>query len=162
MNMKSIISYLLVLLVIFNVVNAHFQLQAPKPRGFEDAKEPTAPCGGFDSVGNITDFPISQGQATCYFEDGDGTLTFYYAPTQNSTFIQIISVNLTRANATIGSQGVLQAVFALTPASGNGSWYQCADIKVTGDTKTNSAANVSPHISAITLFIGFIFVFYFL
>ncbi|CAG8588847.1 4056_t:CDS:2, partial [Dentiscutata heterogama] len=149
----------------------------PSSRGFVDENEPIAPCGGFDSVGTITDFPISQGKATCFFEDGDGTLTFYYAPTQNSTFIQVsdnqtysalanaqkfISVNLTRANATIGSQGVLQAVFALAPASGNGSWYQCADIKVTGDTKTSSAVNVSPHIGAITLFVGFIFVFYFL
>ncbi|CAG8683093.1 4251_t:CDS:2 [Gigaspora margarita] len=169
--MKSIISFLLVLLVTFNVVNAHFELQNPPTRGFVDETEPKSPCGGVDSVGKITDFPISQGRATCYFYDGDGTLTFYFAPNQNSTFIQVsdnqtysaltntpktVNVNLTRANATVGSQGVLQAVFALSPASGNGSWYQCSDIKITNDFKASSVANVSPHISAIALFVCFI------
>ncbi|RIB02378.1 hypothetical protein C2G38_2050111 [Gigaspora rosea] len=161
----------LLLLVTFNVVNAHFELQAPPSRGFDDAKEPNSPCGGFDSVGKITDFPISQGRATCLFYDGDGTLTFYFAPNQNSSFIQVsdnqtysalanvqktIDVNLTRANATVGSQGVLQAVFAIAPGSGSGSWYQCSDIKITNDVRASSVANVSPHISAIALFVCFI------
>ncbi|CAG8515160.1 11730_t:CDS:1, partial [Scutellospora calospora] len=58
--MKSIIFYVLILFVIFNVANAHFQLQAPPTRGFVDEKEPTAPCGSFDTVNTsqISNFPV--------------------------------------------------------------------------------------------------------
>ncbi|CAG8629614.1 10569_t:CDS:2, partial [Racocetra fulgida] len=167
--MKSFISYLLVLFVIVNVANSHYQLQNPPTRGFDEANEPLSPCGGFNSVNTaaITKFPVSR--ATCFFYDGDGTLTFFYAPDLNSTFLQVsdpetysqlmnaqksITVNLSRANATVGSQGVLQAVFKL--ADVNSSWYQCADIQVVSSVSANSANSftmVTPQIGAIILFV---------
>ncbi|KAF0526549.1 cytokine inducing-glycoprotein [Gigaspora margarita] len=150
------------LVPLFNTINAHYELQAPPSRGFEDSLEPNPPCGGFNIVNSslITNFPISQGIATANFFDGDGTLYFYFAPNINSTFISVsdaqklvnpdigqqvhVSVNLSKANAVVGSQGILQSVFNLS--TGNGAWYQCADIKVTGDTRssannTQSSAN---------------------
>ncbi|CAG8853653.1 18057_t:CDS:2, partial [Gigaspora margarita] len=53
-----------------------------------------------------------------------------------------VSINLSKANAIVGSQGILQSVFNLS--TGNGAWYQCADIKVTGDTQpsANSARSI--------------------
>ncbi|CAG8627849.1 14773_t:CDS:2, partial [Cetraspora pellucida] len=146
----------------FNVINAHYQLRAPPSRGFEDSLEANPPCGGFNTVNFslITNFPISQGNATANFFDGDGTLYFYFAPNINSTFISVsdaqkltipdngqqvhVSIDLSRANAIVGSQGILQSVFNLS--TGNGAWYQCADIKVTSDTQssvndTQSSAN---------------------
>ncbi|CAG8784099.1 21929_t:CDS:2, partial [Racocetra persica] len=145
----------------------------PPTRGFDETTEPNTPCGGFNSVNTsaITKFPVSQGRATSFFYDGDGTLTYNYAPNTNSTFLQVsdpetysqlanaqksVTVNLNRANATVGSQGVLQAVFKLS--DGTGSWYQCADIQVINATTASSVAiaMVSPHIGAITIFVGFI------
>lgn len=41
---------------------AHFELLFPLRRGFEDDKEGTAPCGGFDTVSDQrADFPIGGG-----------------------------------------------------------------------------------------------------
>ncbi|CAG8673763.1 11025_t:CDS:2, partial [Cetraspora pellucida] len=89
--MKFITSYLLILFVIFNVANSHYQLQNPPTRGFDESTEPNSPCGGFNSVNAsaITKFPVSQGRATSYFYDGDGTLTYFYALTSNSTFLPV-------------------------------------------------------------------------
>ncbi|KAL1613334.1 hypothetical protein SLS54_010711, partial [Diplodia seriata] len=39
---------------------AHFTLEWPIARGFDDDKEPNFPCGGFDSVSsNRTSFPLT-------------------------------------------------------------------------------------------------------
>ncbi|CAG8854960.1 7678_t:CDS:2, partial [Gigaspora margarita] len=79
------------LIPLFNVINAHYQLQAPTSRGFEDSLEPNSPCGGFDTVNSslITNFPISQGIATANFFDGNETLYFYFAPNISTTFISV-------------------------------------------------------------------------
>ncbi|CAG8728254.1 3049_t:CDS:2 [Gigaspora margarita] len=143
--MKYGIFHIFVLLApLFNVVNAHYELIAPPSRGFEDSLEPNSPCGGFNNVNSsrITNFPISQGIVTANFYDGDGTILLYFAPDINSTFISV-SVNLSKANAVIGSQGVIQSVFNLS--TGNGAWYQCADIKVTSDTQSTSNTQSTKH-----------------
>lgn len=53
---KSVIA-----LALAPVALAHFNLEYPTSRGFDEDKEPTFPCGGFDTVGSRTDFPISGG-----------------------------------------------------------------------------------------------------
>ncbi|CAG8496534.1 7897_t:CDS:2 [Cetraspora pellucida] len=106
-------------------------------------------------------------------------LYFYFVSNINSTFISIsdtqklvipnsgqqvhVSVNLSKANAVVGSQGILQSVFNLS--TGNGAWYQCADIKVTGDTQPSandarSSANVIialPNVSGFALLVWLLF-----
>ncbi|KAF8983164.1 hypothetical protein BGZ46_010762 [Entomortierella lignicola] len=49
------------LLLCSSAAMAHFTLDYPQSRGFDDDKEPTAPCGGFDAVANRTDFPLTNG-----------------------------------------------------------------------------------------------------
>lgn len=39
---------------------AHYTLDYPASRGFNDDNEPTGPCGGFDTVKNRTEFPLSK------------------------------------------------------------------------------------------------------
>lgn len=52
----------LLALALAPVALAHFQLKYPTARGFDEDKEPTFPCGGFDTVSSQrTDFPISGG-----------------------------------------------------------------------------------------------------
>ena len=55
----------LYLLAIVKAAIAHFTLDYPYSLGFDDDKEPTAPCGGFEisfnGTANITNFPLSGG-----------------------------------------------------------------------------------------------------
>lgn len=47
-------------LALAPVAFAHFNLNYPETRGFDEDKEPTGPCGGYDTVSSQrTDFPIS-------------------------------------------------------------------------------------------------------
>lgn len=49
-------------LALAPVAFAHFNLNYPETRGFDEDKEPTGPCGGYDTVASQrTDFPISGG-----------------------------------------------------------------------------------------------------
>lgn len=50
--MSSTIHFLLLFLACFGVANAHFKLNTPPTRGFDEDKQPTAPCGGFDTLQN--------------------------------------------------------------------------------------------------------------
>ncbi|KAF9431954.1 hypothetical protein BGZ76_011482 [Entomortierella beljakovae] len=49
------------LLLCSSAAMAHYTLDYPASRGFDDAKEPTGPCGGFDAVTNRTEFPLTKG-----------------------------------------------------------------------------------------------------
>jgi hypothetical protein len=56
------ISYTPALFALLPLASAHFTLDWPKARGFDDAKAGNFPCGGFDSVSSSrTDFPINGG-----------------------------------------------------------------------------------------------------
>ncbi|CAG8852748.1 3473_t:CDS:2, partial [Gigaspora margarita] len=69
--------------------------------------------------------------------DTNGTLAYYFAPDMDSEFILVsgqnvtTQVNLTKADADIGSQGVLQAVYIAgnDTSPSNTTMYQCADIE---------------------------------
>lgn len=45
----TLFAYCVALLVCLQLVSAHFTLTYPSSRGFDDTKEATAPCGGFDT-----------------------------------------------------------------------------------------------------------------
>ncbi|KAG8805431.1 hypothetical protein FRC17_005522, partial [Serendipita sp. 399] len=49
---------LITLAALSGLCQAHFQLSYPPTRGFDEDKEPTAPCGGFDAVSTRTPFPL--------------------------------------------------------------------------------------------------------
>lgn len=54
------LSHALIFSAFSALATAHFTLEWPAARGFDDDKEPNFPCGGFDSVSsNRTSFPLS-------------------------------------------------------------------------------------------------------
>jgi hypothetical protein len=54
------IAVLIIALLSVQAVLAHFSLDYPKTRGFDETKEPTAPCGGFDTVASTrSQVPLS-------------------------------------------------------------------------------------------------------
>lgn len=65
------INYSLLLIILLqssiNHVFAHFTLDYPTSRGFNDDTESTAPCGNFNTVSsNRTQFPLSNGFVEIY------------------------------------------------------------------------------------------------
>lgn len=58
--MKSVISSTLLLLLL-PLVSSHFTLKSPIPRGFDEDKLGNFPCGGQDTVGDRTPWPIKGG-----------------------------------------------------------------------------------------------------
>ena len=50
------------ILLLIPLVTGHFQLQHPPSRaGEDDEKQATFPCGGYDTVKDRTDFPLTDG-----------------------------------------------------------------------------------------------------
>jgi len=56
----KIVTSLAAALLCSSAVMAHFTLDYPVSRGFNDDAEPTGPCGGFDAVANRSQFPLSK------------------------------------------------------------------------------------------------------
>ncbi|KAI9470583.1 MAG: hypothetical protein EXX96DRAFT_653703 [Benjaminiella poitrasii] len=126
-------------------VLAHFQLTYPETRGFNEDQEPTAPCGGFDTVGSRTQFPLKDG----FVEINSGHTSYSYVvnvlvnnnPTasdfsSNST-VQVasgsrdypqaacLSLNLTNSpDIKAGANATIQIIYN----GGDGQLYQCTDV----------------------------------
>lgn len=59
-----------ILVALLPIASAHFLLDSPPSRGFDDAKIGTFPCGGFDTVQSTrAAFPISNGQIALTMAD---------------------------------------------------------------------------------------------
>ncbi|CAB4445123.1 unnamed protein product [Rhizophagus irregularis] len=129
MNTFKVFSVFLVLFfVLISSTNAHFSIISPPFRGRIGANMIQSPCGGFNDVNTtaITEFPLTDGQVTTRFGDGNGFMIINYAPTSNDTFQPVsenftvflaegaepkyfaIKVDLSKAGAKVGDQGVLQ------------------------------------------------------
>ncbi|KAF9584732.1 hypothetical protein BGW38_005381 [Lunasporangiospora selenospora] len=62
MKFSSVASACLVLACASTVAQAHFELTYPATRGFDEDKEPTGPCGGFNTPSaSRSEFPIQNG-----------------------------------------------------------------------------------------------------
>lgn len=48
-------------LALLPLVSAHFQVKWPESRGFSEDTIVNYPCGGYDTVGNRTTFPLAGG-----------------------------------------------------------------------------------------------------
>ncbi len=48
-------------ILLFSFANAHFEFEAPKPRGHDEDTISKPPCGGFDEINTsaVTDFPVT-------------------------------------------------------------------------------------------------------
>ncbi|CAO3655164.1 unnamed protein product [Mucor fragilis] len=74
MSQRLCIAALVVALVSLQTVLAHYTVTYPSSRGFDETKEPTAPCGGFDTVGTRTPFPLKGG----FVEINSGHTSYSY------------------------------------------------------------------------------------
>ncbi|KAF3008814.1 Nascent polypeptide-associated complex subunit beta [Curvularia kusanoi] len=140
MLVKSVVA-----LALAPVALAHFNLNYPASRGFDEDKEPTGPCGGFDTVSSQrTDFPINgapiqlklghlQTNIAAYLavgdNPGDGFNVVLHPQIQVSGLGDFCmgSVSIpSNLNVTDGTKATIQVI---TKAQGEDtSLYQCADV----------------------------------
>lgn len=143
---RSLCIAFIVALITAQSVLAHYTVTYPSSRGFDENKEPTAPCGGFDTVGTRTQFPLTNG----FVEINSGHTSYSYVvnllvdnePTtadfSNSTAnVQVatgsrsypqaacLSLDMTKnAAANAGANATIQIIYN----GGDGELYQCIDV----------------------------------
>ncbi|KAF5377551.1 hypothetical protein D9615_005202 [Tricholomella constricta] len=151
----------LLVLALAAIVNAHFQLQFPPPRGvFVEDDEPKF-CDGYDTpASNRSMFPLSGGFFTLNSEHPQWTSGVIVAASENPTsfdnFTQVVPFFQTEgeglfcipldfassANSTVFKDGqnvTVQIVFD----GGDGNLYQCADLTLSSSFKISSDVKCS-------------------
>jgi len=169
-KISSIISVIFVLCCSFFFAEAHFTLNSPVSRGFNDQTETESPCGGYNTTATVTTFYSGQ---TISFTilDEHGTVTVYYAERNSSNFIEIPGVlfDVTASNGNGGTytpalpittipagslitlQFVYESIFDSTDLP-DAIFYQCADVQIVDPpANTNSAITNSSSILFIIL-----------
>ncbi|KAG0170636.1 hypothetical protein DFQ28_000160 [Apophysomyces sp. BC1034] len=137
------VSFLALLLV--SVASAHFQLTYPTSRGFNEDQEPTAPCGGFDSVQPRTQFPLQNGFVEIAAHHPQYTYQVNVLINNQPTTADFVAANLKQiamgqrnypmaaclpvnfANVTDAKNGV-NATIQVLFNGGDGQLYQCTDV----------------------------------
>ncbi|KJA25950.1 hypothetical protein HYPSUDRAFT_133890 [Hypholoma sublateritium FD-334 SS-4] len=142
------------------VVNAHFQLQFPAPRGvFNMDNEPTFCDGYLDSVSNRTEFPLSGGFYSLNSEHTqwvvgvlistlDNPQSFNNFSQVNSFFqddgeglfcfpLDFATSNVTSLGLKSGDNVTIQIVFD----GGDGQLYQCADLTLSDNFNISSSVS---------------------
>lgn len=127
-------------LALAPVALAHFTLEWPEKRGFDEDKEPTFPCGGFDTVSSQrTDFPISgapiqinlghqQTNVAVYMavgdNPGDGFSVVLYPQFQVSGYGDFCLGDVSIPSNLNVSAGTKATIQVITNAHGEGGLYQ--------------------------------------
>ncbi|KAF4304442.1 putative gpi anchored protein [Botryosphaeria dothidea] len=141
------------------LTTAHFTLEWPTARGFDDDKAGTFPCGGFDAVSsNRTSFPLSGAPIQLKLGHTETNLQVLLAVGNDPGSAYNIVLRPTfrergpddfcmgaieipaSANLTEGMNATIQVVSNGDPSGG---LYQCADITITNTQLT--ADEVSQH-----------------
>lgn len=130
-------------LALAPVALAHFNLEYPTSRGFDEDKEPTFPCGGFDTVqSQRTDFPISGGpiqlklghqqtNIAVYIAVGDnpgsGFSTVLYPQFQVSGYGEFCLGDVSMPSSLNVTEGTKASIQVITNAHGEGGLYQVSE-----------------------------------
>ncbi|KAJ4358971.1 hypothetical protein N0V95_002587 [Ascochyta clinopodiicola] len=133
-------------LALAPVALAHFNLNYPTSRGFDEDKESTFPCGGYDTVqSQRTDFPINgapiqlklghqQTNIGVYLavgdNPGDGFSVVLYPQLQVSGFGDFCLGDVSIPSSLNITDGTKASIQVITNAHGEGGLYQCADVNL--------------------------------
>jgi len=147
----------LALLTLLPLASAHFLLNWPPSRGFDDDKAVTFPCGGFDSVSkNRTAFPATGGpiQLDMHHTQTDIMVILALGSDPGSNYNIVLRPTVAEEglgnfclgmvsvpeglNFTEGQDATIQVVSNGDP---NGGLYQCADVTLTKTALSTSEYN---------------------
>ncbi|KAG0208508.1 hypothetical protein BGX28_000562 [Mortierella sp. GBA30] len=132
-------------LLCSSAVMAHYTLDYPQSRGFSDDNEPTAPCGGFNSVANRTQFPLTKGFLQIYSAHVSADLKINVVYGNNPSAADFTAAAATPAgslsinhpgNACLpldlssfkGAANNTNATIQIIYNGGDSPLYQCADV----------------------------------
>ncbi|CAG8656135.1 1258_t:CDS:2, partial [Dentiscutata erythropus] len=158
--MKSVI-FCIFFALFLNLVSAHYKLLTPPPRSGAVSSY-GAPCGlNYTDVNQttISSFPVKGGIVTVdMLHATAGTLILYFSNDDGKTFAPLtdptkynitdklgqnltIPVDLSKVNATVGKQGILQSVFleGNETSPSNTTLYDCADVNIAAENTTAPA-----------------------
>ncbi|KAF8326623.1 uncharacterized protein EI90DRAFT_2929997 [Cantharellus anzutake] len=143
---------LLGLLAFCALAQAHFTLDFPYTRGFNEDKEPTPPCGGYGVNGTRTPFPLNGGfisyssfhaQATTvagisflsnptslkdFNTTTNGTTYPLLVPQWNTTTLGSYCVHVNVASLGLPIGNGQNATIVVVFNGGDGVLYQCSDV----------------------------------
>ncbi|KAI8967192.1 hypothetical protein BDF20DRAFT_908521 [Mycotypha africana] len=146
--------FLLAALLSVQSALAHFQVTYPGSRGFDENKEPTAPCGGFDTVSAArAEVPLKD----AFIEINSGHTSYSYVVnvlvnnnpstadfantsqavavangSRNYPQAACLSLDLNKNSAIkAGTNGTIQIIYN----GGDGELYQCADVTFVDNPK---------------------------
>ncbi|KAG0057107.1 TEL2-interacting protein 1 [Gryganskiella cystojenkinii] len=137
----------MIVTLALTAVQAHFILDYPVSRGFDDDAEPTAPCGGFNAVPtNRSMFPLTGAFADIESFHPSSTVTVKLVLGNNPTdqdftaatdlapmfnlnhpghaCLTLSNLTASIATAVSGANATLQLIYN----GGDGNLYQCADV----------------------------------
>ncbi|KAF1358886.1 hypothetical protein EJ07DRAFT_156274 [Lizonia empirigonia] len=136
----------IVALALAPVALAHFNLKYPASRGFDEDKESTFPCGGFDTVSSQrTDFPISgapiqinlghqQTNIGVYMaigdNPGDGFSIKLHEQFQVTGYGDFCMGSVSIPSSLNVTEGTKASIQVITNAHGEGGLYQCSDVNL--------------------------------
>ncbi|PVH97958.1 hypothetical protein DM02DRAFT_532140 [Periconia macrospinosa] len=145
---------------------AHFTLDWPTARGFDDAQATSFPCGGFNNVKTPrTDFPLSGGPLQLNMHHPRTRVAVYLALGNDpgSSFNYVLLPQLTQTglgdfclghvnlpsgvNVTAGTNATIQVV---TNGDPDGGLYQCADVTFTNAALSESHCNNNTNVKVVT------------
>jgi len=151
-------------LALASIAAAHFTLDYPPTRGFDEDNEPKAICGGFDTIKNRTSFPLSGGQlqitshhtkasvfAEISFNSNPNSFTQFNTSSDGKNYPFLIPVNQIAEgpacwNLNVSSLNVPEAkngtnaTIVVLFDGGDGTLYQCADLVLSSDTNVPSGS----------------------
>ncbi|RHZ83122.1 hypothetical protein Glove_99g283 [Diversispora epigaea] len=168
MKIRQILFFVFIYMFVIEI-SGHFNLFKPPYRGTSLPYNVTGyPCGGYNQVNNslITTVTLKT-NVSVRVGDGNGNFSFFFSPTTDGNFVSIsdvlfanaeaeavivnATVDLSKANGTNGTQGVIQAVFYFDGETS----YECADVLIKDNSSTSSSAvNSVPHVALAFLFIS--------
>lgn len=140
--MKSVISSTLLLLLL-PLVSSHFTLKSPIPRGFDEDKLGNFPCGGQDTVGDRTPWPIKGGPIQLNMEHDEANVqvllglgndvgnhfNIVLQPTVSERGLGDFCLGDVVIPASLGvKDGQNATIQVVTNGDPNGGLYNCADI----------------------------------
>ncbi|KAF2634997.1 hypothetical protein P280DRAFT_369272, partial [Massarina eburnea CBS 473.64] len=135
---------------------AHFILDWPTNRGFDDSKAVDFPCGGFNDVKTRTEFPLNGGPIQLDMHHTQTQVAVYLAVGNNpgSNYNIVLRPQLTQEglgdfclgqinipsglNISAGTNATIQVVSNGDPSGG---LYQCADVTFVNTTLSQSDYN---------------------
>ncbi|KAF8941106.1 hypothetical protein BGZ58_002212 [Dissophora ornata] len=124
---------------------AHYTLDYPASRGFAEDTEATAPCGGYSTVANRTEFPLSNGFLEIYSEHVNANIKINVVYGNNPAAADFTSAAATPASSVTlshpgkacfpldlssfqGAANNTNATIQIVYNGGDSALYQCADV----------------------------------